>query len=79
MKKARSKALKRNEFGYTCLLLAYEKVKNGVIMLHNFDNLLFIDSMKRDLILNIFQQVLQIKQIMNLLYIDLINIILPML
>ena len=30
-----------------------EKVKNGVIMLHNFDNLLFIDSMKRDLILNI--------------------------
>ena len=30
-----------------------EKAKNGVIMLHNFDNLLFIDSMKRDLVLNI--------------------------
>ncbi len=30
-----------------------DKVKNGIILLHNFENLLFIESMKRDLILNI--------------------------
>ena len=30
-----------------------DKVKNGMVILHNFENLLFIDSMKRDLVLNI--------------------------